>query len=508
MRNLIVCCDGTWNTPEQKAGNVPVPTNVVRLYNALCDHDPAGHPQLGYYHPGVGTEGGWWEKLAGGSVGKGLGKNIQSAYKWLAVNYRPGDRIFLFGFSRGAYTVRCLGSLILTCGLLDLTQVAEANAWQRVATAYAAGYRKRQERAGWAEDWAFHRDGEGAAVAIHFLGVWDTVGALGIPDELAWMNLFDRPGKYAFHNADLHERVLNARHAVALDEMRASFVPTLWANVADRATVKQLWFPGVHCDVGGGYPEKGLADGALAWMMDEAQALGLALDAGMRRQVAPDAQGVLHDSLTGVFKALRTQPRSIPPIRAGEGSLHASVLARQGTPPISQAPFRPTVVLKVGEERTLPIYARQHWNETGLYLESGATYAFTASGQWLDGGIECGPGGAADGTFQIGKLAQMLGSLWGQGEKVYQWLFDNRRADWYGTRRAENHPWFALLGAVANGGNPGIDGTPDPHATFCIGTGCSSTVAAAGYLYCFANDAWHFYGNNRGSVMLSVQRLA
>ncbi|MBE9479759.1 MAG: DUF2235 domain-containing protein, partial [Chloroflexi bacterium] len=107
MRNLIVCCDGTWNTPDQKHNGVPVPTNVVRLYNAVVDMNPKKKIlQLKYYHPGVGTDGNWWQKVAGGTMAVGLSKNIMSAYKWLGVNYVPQDRIFLFGFSRGAYTVR------------------------------------------------------------------------------------------------------------------------------------------------------------------------------------------------------------------------------------------------------------------------------------------------------------------------------------------------------------------------------------------------------------------
>jgi uncharacterized protein (DUF2235 family) len=139
MRNLVVCCDGTWNTPDQRHDGVPVPTNVVRLYNAVAEQDGEGNLQLSYYHTGVGTEGSWWQRIAGGSFGEGLGKNIQSAYKWLGVNYLPGDRIFLFGFSRGAYTVRSLGGMIASCGLLDLSQVGHGEVWDRVGTAYTEG---------------------------------------------------------------------------------------------------------------------------------------------------------------------------------------------------------------------------------------------------------------------------------------------------------------------------------------------------------------------------------
>lgn len=510
MRNLVVCCDGTWNTPDQKEAGVPIPTNVARLYNAVAAQDAAGEAQLSYYHSGVGTEGNWLDRVAGGSVGAGMGKNIQSAYKWLGVNYRPGDRIFLFGFSRGAYTVRSLAGMILHCGLLDLAAdgLSDDELWARVETAYASGYRGREERAGWAGDWAFHDDSAGTAVSIYFIGVWDTVGALGVPDDLALLNMIDDPARYAFHDTRLNDRVLNARHAVALDEMRGSFIPTLWTDIEQRPNAKQVWFPGVHSDVGGGYAETGLSNIALGWMMDEAAKLGLAFGGGMREQVVGDPQGVIHDSCTGIFKGLRTQPRSVPPIRAGEGTLHPVVLERQESPPITQAPYRPTICLKTDETREISVYAGPHWNDTGIYLEGGARYRFAASGQWIDRSIRCGPGGTNDGKFQVGELVQMAGSLLGQMEKLFKWAADNHSADFTGTKREEDYPWFALIGAVANGGNPGTDGTPAPHQIFLIGDGCEFSVETGGYLYCFANDSWHLYGNNRGSVNLRVLRLA
>jgi hypothetical protein len=294
---------------------------------------------------------------------------------------------------------------------------------------------------------------------------------------------------------------------VALDEMRASFLPTLWTGVGERSGVEQIWFPGVHCDVGGGYPERGLSDAALAWMMEEAAGVGLAFRADMRGQVVPDARDVLHDSRTGVFRHLRTQPRSVPPIRDGEPALHPSVLQRQARPPITQAPYRPTVCLGIGEEKAAAVFAVQHWNDTGLYLEAGGRYRFSAAGQWVDRTIRCGPGGTDDGKFRFGELAQMAGSLWGKAEEAFQLATRNPTADFYGTRREETLPWFSLVGAIANSGNPGPDGTPEPAEIIGIRDGCDYTVKESGYLSCFANDAWHFYDNNRGSVVLRVERI-
>ncbi|MGZ9106339.1 MAG: phospholipase effector Tle1 domain-containing protein, partial [Rhodoplanes sp.] len=116
MANLVVCCDGTWNTPDDTDGGMPAPTNVRRLFNALADKDDSGTAQKKYYHPGVGTSGRWWKRIAGGGGGAGLADNVKSAYQWLAYNYRPGDNIFLFGFSRGAFTVRSLSGMIDCCG--------------------------------------------------------------------------------------------------------------------------------------------------------------------------------------------------------------------------------------------------------------------------------------------------------------------------------------------------------------------------------------------------------
>jgi uncharacterized protein (DUF2235 family) len=134
MVNLVVCCDGTWNTPEHMDAGLPAPTNVVKIFNALAAIDAAGKEQKKYYHPGVGTDGSWWDRLLGGSAGEGLDKNIKSGYQWLARNYRAGDNIFLFGFSRGAFTARSLGGMITCCGLLDLSDnaISPDVAWKRV----------------------------------------------------------------------------------------------------------------------------------------------------------------------------------------------------------------------------------------------------------------------------------------------------------------------------------------------------------------------------------------
>ncbi|WP_300366046.1 DUF2235 domain-containing protein [Hydrogenimonas sp.] len=520
MYNLIVCADGTWNTPDQKEYDIPTPTNVVRIFNALDKFDKDGNEQKRYYHPGVGTDGTWWEKLAGGTVGVGLSKNIKSAYKWLCDHYRPEDRIFLFGFSRGAYTVRSLAGMIGKCGLLDLSGLEEEELWHRVKTAYDEGYRKGKPRKDWAKGWKFHPETDidckkrdktvkKRSIPIHFLGVWDTVGALGIPNNLAILNLLDNVKKYAFHDTKLGCNVLHARHAVAIDEKRASFSPTLWSNIENRKDVKQIWFPGVHSNVGGGYVDTGLSDIALKWMIEEAADAGLLFRKEMVKQIKPNTRGILYDSLKGIFKHLRATPRSIPALikKNSPKIVHHSAIKRQVDPPIEEADYHTTEFLKKGESLERTIYAMNPWNETGIYLEAGKTYRFEAKGQWMDRDIKCGPEGADDGKFYIGEIAHIAGTLWGKIEELYKKVTKNEAADFIGSRREEKIPWFALVGSIANGGNPKKDGTPAPHETFKIGKKCKHTPKKSGYFYAYANDAWNFYGNNRGSVRLTITRI-
>jgi uncharacterized protein (DUF2235 family) len=295
MANLVICCDGTWNTPDQLDKGAPAPTNVVRLYNAVADVDNQGLEQTRYYHPGVGTNGGWWDKAVGGGTGAGLDNNIMSAYQKLCYCYQPGDAIYLFGFSRGAYTVRSLGGFIGRCGLLRITDLPPKEVWSRIQTLLTQGYRRKTEqREDWsAQGWEFHNKA-GESIPIHFIGVWDTVGALGIPDDMALLNLLDNRERYTFHDTSLHPSVKHARHALAMDEHRASFQPTLWSEPPENTVLKQIWFPGVHSDVGGGYQNCGLADGALKWMIDEASATGLSFNADIVKQVKPD----LYDTMS------------------------------------------------------------------------------------------------------------------------------------------------------------------------------------------------------------------
>lgn len=516
MTRLIVCCDGTWNTASQEENNLPAPTNVVKLYNALAPADDQGVEQRKYYHPGIGTDGSLSERVEGGMFGEGLDRNIKSGWEWLARNFKEKDSIHLFGFSRGAYTARCIGGLLGRYGLPVLDGVSSAEGWSRIDTAYHRGYMDDEPPAKWlSQEWPWLPPDR---VGVEFVGVWDTVGALGIPDDFAILNLFDNRKKWEFYDTTLGKHVKHARHAVAIDELRASFTPTLWTDdrgepIYEDARVQQMWFPGVHSDVGGGYSSSGLSDVALDWMVREAAAKGLLFDQNIVSQIQPLPLGVLHDSLKGVFKAMRSRPRNIPnldlPTRC-----HESARTRRRIPPIAQAPYHRTRTLKKGEQASIPIYANLHWNETDLYLEEKAEYRFSAVGEWLDRTIPSDAAGMDDGKFHPGEIVHMIGTAVGKLENLWHKVSKDKQGDFIMTRRVESAPWFSLVGIIANDGlrgsaNPEKDGSPSPHEILKIGKGpLKVTIRKPGYLYAYANDAWHFYDNNKGSVQMLVERLS
>jgi len=499
MRHLVVCCDGTWNTSDQESAGVPAPTNVCRLHNALATHDGKGNPQVPYYHPGVGTGGGL-DRLVGGALGIGLSANIQGAYHWIASQYRPGDLISLFGFSRGAYTVRSLGGMIGTCGVVDLGDRSPAGAWELVESLYHRCYRDGDRSV--LEGLPFHVD-PADPVPIEFVGVWDTVGSLGVPDTFGLINLLDPGDAHRFHDVTLNEAIPHGRHAMALDEVRGSFAPTPWSPPTGGQVVRQVWFPGCHSDVGGGYAETGLSDGALRWMMDEAaDAVGLAFRPGTRGQVRPEPHGVLHDSWRGFYRKMSSRPRTVPLIHPDhpDATVHSSAHDRQADPPITHENYRQTRVLGPGGSATVPVYASDPWNATGLWLQPGR-YTLTATGEWLDAGVPA----TADGTHGVhpGRWLHLAGTLLDAGENIIRAATGNQLAEAPLSRRYDDLRWMELVCTVANGV---IDasGKWHPHQRLSLREDCH--VIEPGYLYAYANDAWAAYGNNRGSISLTVTR--
>ncbi|HIJ91282.1 MAG: DUF2235 domain-containing protein [Desulfobulbaceae bacterium] len=513
MKRLIVCCDGTWNNPDQEDNGIPAPTNVFKIYNAIADRDSNQLEQLKYYHPGVGGEGGIVDSIIGGAVGAGISRNICSAYHWLGSNYAEGDEIYLFGFSRGAFTARSLGGF-LGRGLLDLQGVEPADSWARVKLAYEKGYRiKAAERADWAQNsWNFFH--QGAATPIHFLGVWDTVGALGIPDDLEIFNFFDDPSKWGFHDTSLGKHVTTARHAMAIDEVRSCFSITRWSDPDKHNDAVECWFPGVHCDVGGGYSDCALANGALLWMMEQSEAKGLMFRESIKETIKADPLGVMHNSHKGIFAKFRSRPRNIPAmVEQNKAHFHQSALERQKVSPISYPSYHPTKILAPGESHTVDIFANTHWNYTGIYLQHDRSYAFSATGQWQDSKDSCDWKGTEDGILTTGDIVRATSSFLGTFEGIFKKLSKNSSTDFLGTKRVESMKWFTMVGAIANdaGSSAGMavgnDGSAVPHqyVDLVAHETAPLKVQSPGYLYCFPNDVWSLYGNNRGSVRLTIR---
>ena len=527
MKRLIVCCDGTWNNPDQEDNGIPAPTNVMKLYNALLDKDPdTGVVQRRFYQPGVGGEGGLFEKVSGGAVGAGISRNICSAYHWLASHYKEGDEIYLYGFSRGAFTARSLGAF-LGRGLLDLDGQPPPEAWRRVNAAYNEGYRvmtdyhfkklRAQNPAKafeWAHDWPFFSYGE--AIPIRFIGVWDTVGALGVPDDLEVFNFFDDKSKWQFHDTELGEHVRTARHAMAIDEIRSVFSVTRWTNNPPHPGARELWFPGVHADVGGGYAESGLSDGALSWMIEESEAVGIKFRPDVRGLINPNPGGVLHNSYKGAFARLRSRPRRVDAVIPENSELfHTSVFERQRISPLTHPPYCPTRRLAVGQSAQVEIRACKHWSPTWVYLEAGEEYVFDGRGQWQDAEDACDWKGTEDSILTRGDIVRAAGSFLGQFEGLIRRATKNHATDFLGTKRVEDIPWFAMVGAVTNddGKASGVnhDGSVTAHEYFQVSQFADQDhvypVTASGYLYCFPNDVWSLYDNNHGSIDLTITRV-
>jgi uncharacterized protein (DUF2235 family) len=268
MARIALCFDGTWNTPADNAlpPTAQVETNVSRIYKSIAATGADGVVQEKWYNEGVGTA--WFDKISGGVFGAGLDKHILDGYRYLVDTYQDGDDVYVLGFSRGAYAARSLVGMIRNCGL-----VSKSFADLRIGVAYGI-YRTRDDGPDSAAAQAFRRM-FAREIPIRFIGVWDTVGALGIPLHAA--HRLDAR-LYQFHDTELSAIVQNAFHAVALDEHREEFEVCLWTPSSKLGqTLEQRWFIGAHADVGGGYPDRRLSDITLRWMQDHAASCGLAL---------------------------------------------------------------------------------------------------------------------------------------------------------------------------------------------------------------------------------------
>lgn len=302
-KRLIICCDGTWNEPDEKVNDNPAdetePTNVLKVVRGIAQVDQHKIPQVVYYDTGVGTQG-FVDKYVGGALGRGISENIQQAYRFIANNFHEGDELFLFGFSRGAYTVRSLAGFIGSVGLLEKAHL------RRVPEAYALYRTPPNKRSGSLPERRLKKlePSPRRGIPIKFIGVWDTVGALGAPTPI--LRRLTR-GKVSFHDTQLGKDVQHAYHALAVDERRRSFQPNLWiGEPTNGQTIKQMWFSGVHSNVGGSYRNRGLSNIALKWLTDQASQHGLEFTKQIAAlQPEPAQKGRLENSFSVGYKALR-----------------------------------------------------------------------------------------------------------------------------------------------------------------------------------------------------------
>ncbi len=337
-KRLVFCFDGTWN--RLSADN---PTNVVLLAQMVQPIDSRGIAQTVYYDEGIGTSSWYIKRLWQGAFGKGMLGILRDAYRFLIFNYSPGDEIFIFGFSRGAFTARSFAGFIRHAGILDVasaTQIDKAIELYRNAPAGQTGqelpealeFRKVHCKGVCVseDDHAYRQqvdekfDPATPLLDIRYLGVWDTVRALGVPDFIPFSGYFNR--KYGYHNAILTSKIRSARHAVALDERRLTFPPMLFG----RAKVEELnakadkereepvtewtlpyqeqWFPGVHGAIGGGGALRGLSDAALHWVLSGARRAGLQLRGSVDSvafAIRPDPFDAIFNDPPGWLKRLQ-----------------------------------------------------------------------------------------------------------------------------------------------------------------------------------------------------------
>jgi uncharacterized protein (DUF2235 family) len=390
-KNIVLCSDGTGNSTIKNRG-----TNVYKLYEAVdLETPPGARPQVAFYDDGVGTGSLKVIRILGGAFGFGFARNVRDLYMRLCRVYRPNDAIYLFGFSRGAYTVRALAGMIATCGVLDNATLSERDLRSAVGEAYRVyrlryrPERRQAEATRRAEEFRRRRRvyQPGDPVRIAFIGVWDTVGAVGLPDD-AWLKkvLWMLSGFRIpwFKHYRLGDIVARACHALAIDDERQTFHPVLWEErraSGDRdPRLEQVWFAGVHSNVGGGYVKQGMSLVALDWMMQQARAADLRFSQIDEHAyfVHQNVYDKLYDSRSGLGTFYRYRPRDLAAISRKFGidhpRVHASAFDRIGLRTEGYAPGNiPLGSIVVGPDRERLAKVQAAVNTTlnaGLPLDS------------------------------------------------------------------------------------------------------------------------------------------
>lgn len=383
-KNIIFCADGTWNNSGTEAENkVDAVSNVYKLFNHLSGvattpveiSEKTGQileyekswvnagqlKQIAKYINGVGNSTFKIKWAMGGAFGFGLIERIARGYTFISRNYVPGDAIYIVGFSRGAYTARALAGLIVAKGVLATKyQQGEAESYdmaQRAWYSYRGNirYEKNTHRLqnlftaftsikNYLLSVTLQESDFIKGVPVKVVGVWDTVGSLGIPDFEFGDKRAEVKDAFSFADLDLSPKVQFGLHAIALDEARMLFTPTLWNK---RVGVQQVIFPGAHSDVGGGYVEHGLSDGALQWMIQQLQAYGMLFRETIHG-ITPNAEATAHKPWKSLVKLGNGLGKRVF-YNKDEVQAHASLVTRIGK----------KVSHDVGEDKA--IYAPTNW---------------------------------------------------------------------------------------------------------------------------------------------------
>lgn len=353
-KNIILCSDGTGNK-----GGYGHDTNVYKLYKSVDIHHPE-YPQISYYDNGVGVQKNKFIRALTEAFGFGFEANVCDLYEFLIRNYEPGDVIYIFGFSRGAATVRAFTGLLYACGLVNRfdeqgkeknsdtlkKDIAKAmKAYEQISTSRQPANDFKAQHA--LQHPQYVPEGN---LPVRFIGVWDTVSALGFPRDWSivfdWVfgladNISDRIWPHNFYDYELNPTIENAYQALAIDDERKTFRPMVWDETANNfsGNVEQVWFSGAHSNIGGGYPRTGLSDICMDWMLVRAKQHGLVLKPEMESKFKSDADiyDRLYDSRDGIGIYYRYQPRDIKALcqtRQGSNKLkdqvkvHNSVIQR------------------------------------------------------------------------------------------------------------------------------------------------------------------------------------
>jgi uncharacterized protein (DUF2235 family) len=549
-RRIVILCDGTSNRPDQTDEGKAAATNIWKLQtHLLCDET-----QTVWYLPGVGSDtsstademrwgrkllsgagasrGAWLATVIGrlavaveGSTGSGISENIIKGYAEIVRQYRPGDRIYVLGFSRGAYTARCIAGVISHCGLLRAEFV-------RYCPEVMQLYRGRAEPD---SPCGLRADMMHAGVTVEFLGAFDTVASLGVPLWGWWFRVFPiwRNKALATDPAAVCRYVY---HALAMDERRSQFFPTLFADPrpAGQTTgaqedagpgpvIRQVWFRGCHADIGGGYAQTGLSDITLGWMMDALERHGLSFNAQARASLRPDPLARTHDELSRqpFWRLFGSWPRWHPVLSetassadegvvrstGPHGVLHDSVLTRaQNAETLLGRPD----MLDLAEGQSVELFAeaQRDWDRTGVVIAAGAQYRITyVGGLWRDADKRpCTPNG---------QFARSLGDL----RVLLGWGLRLRRLRWMQMVATVAHPrqWplrekglMPLIKLLLHKEPEVLTAQLAAIGESLVNPGDSLVMInrqASGLLYLFANDWWQTASNNSGAIRLRITRL-